>query len=368
MIINNEYDIFIAFHNSNSENGSGDEAKKIYDFFSDNGLKCFLFSENNFQLYKANFVKIMQSKLFLLVCNDSISRTRSGELDFKKNYHLYVEMDTFYALTQEEEFDKSSKDAAVLFFSNQKAGEFSKSPEKLHPLFDHRDSFFIVNNETQQEKFKEILDWALERRSLHNAEDISDEIIALMNGRRTDIFRRKIEGVDFRKILSKAISVKCVGISNWAFSLNDGCEKLHKFLNANIPIEMIFLDPDGENAKIRGTEENKDTHGQIMDSFNMIESEIIEKYKDSPEKLQLLSTYTYDMIPRENIILIYTENDAYALVQNYSYNIPGATSPQMILKKGHRGSIAFEHYEKIYQTIRQHSNTKAYPLGGRNEQ
>ena len=67
MIINKEYDIFIAFHGSSDEDGAVKQAEIIYNYLTDNGLKCFLFSKNSdSSVYKANFMKIITCCLTLL--------------------------------------------------------------------------------------------------------------------------------------------------------------------------------------------------------------------------------------------------------------------------------------------------------------
>lgn len=46
-----KYDLFIAFHNSGDEHGSGKQAEAIYRYLKENGINCFLFSESLESVY-----------------------------------------------------------------------------------------------------------------------------------------------------------------------------------------------------------------------------------------------------------------------------------------------------------------------------
>ncbi|MDE7107803.1 MAG: hypothetical protein K2O39_05710 [Clostridiales bacterium] len=351
MNLTNEYDVFIAFHGSGDENGSSDQAKIVYDYLKANGKKCFLFTQENGSIYKANFIKIMKSKLFLLVCNDNLEKKNTGEMDNRKNYHLYVECDAFYALTQSEESDKALNDARVAMFSVGGKHKMAQSPERLHPLFNNRDSFQILDPEDYEDGLDDLLDWVESRLDAHYNADVSSEVIAVLTGR-VDVFSREVEGINFRKVMRKATQIKCIGISNWTFSLNDGCKKLINALRNGATAEMLFINPDGESAKIRAIEENKDTRAQIISSFDMLKAELSKAFKDSPDRLNNLKTYVYDLLPRDNLVFVYTEKEAYAFVQSYSHSLPGSANPYLIVKRSKQGdSPLFSYYESIYNYV-----------------
>ncbi len=359
MNINIDYDVFIAFHDSSGEDKALAEAKEVYDYLEENGIKCFLFPSSSVSsLYKSNFIKIMQSRLLILVCNSNLSRTSTGEIDYKKNYHLYVELDSFFALTQSDGGYKSINDAKVIYFADNDEKKLNHSPETLHPLFGNRNSFIIANSD-KEEALEELLDWVEERLDNYDSSDVSNEVITVLASRKPDVLNSKIEGIDFKKVFRKADKIKCVGISNWMFSLTDGCEKLKKGLAKGIDFEMLYLNPDGEFVKLRTVEEKKDTRGQILQSFDMMKSEL---KNTNPEQLSHLKAYLFDLIPRENLIFVYGEED-YLFVQQYSHALPGSTSPCTILKRNkNQASPIFEHYENIFNSILNDENTKEYNI------
>lgn len=363
MNLTTEYDVFIAFHGSGDEDGSAAQAKLIYDYLQSNGLKCFLFTQNEGTIYKANFIKILQSKLFLLVCNDSVCRKSNGEIDYRKHYHLYVECDAFYACTQSDRADKSLSDASVAFFTAGGKHKMAQSPEQLHPLFNNRNSFTVLDTEDPDDGLEDILDWAETRLEANRDEDISGEVVAVLTGR-VDIFTREVEGINFGKVMRHAKEIKCIGISNWTFSLNDGCKKLIRALQRGAKVEMLFINPDGESAKIRAKEENKDTRGQIISSFDMIRAELPKHFMGNSEALRNLKTFTYDLLPRDNLVFVYTEDDAFAFVQSYSHSLPGSANPYIIVRRLDNGdSPLFEYYESIYNYVRNNEKvTREYPL------
>lgn len=348
------YDVFIAFHNSGEQNGSREQAQRLYECLEDRGIKCFMFSHKEESVYKANFMKIMQSRLFIFVCNKNIARNKNGELDFRKNYHLYVEMDTFFALTQSDKVPCSVNDATVVQFVEEDGRFSDTSLEKIHPLFDQRNSFFYVHDE---EDMEEIVDWAEDRLEMQSDDDFSPELLYLSNQRKLDLQNFKVSGIDFRRVLRKAKVIKCLGISNWTFSLTDGCVKLKDALKRGVRCEMLFLDPEGENVKLRSVEENKDTVGQIHSSFDMIRAEL----KSHPRRGELLETYVYDLIPRDNLIFIYSEEGDFAFVQNYSHALPGSAAPQFVYERRENSPI-FEYYEGVYSYVKNHSSTHKHEI------
>lgn len=361
MNIAKEYDVFLAFHDSGDKNGSREQAKRLYRHLTAAGISCFLFSEQEESVYKANFIKIMQARLLILVCNGNIARLKTGELDAKKNYHLYVELDTFFAMTQSDKISCSVNDAAVVCFLPGGSTRSSVSLEKIHPLFDQRNSFFYVNDDAddQDEEIERVIDWVEERLDLQNEEDFSPELLFVSNQRKLDLQNLKVLGCDFRRILRKATAIKCLGISNWTFSLTDGCIKLKNALKRGVSCEMLFLDPDGEGVKLRAREENKDTRGQITSSFDMIKAEL----KNDPARRGCFKSYVYDLVPRDNLIFIYSGEGDFVFVQNYSHALPGSAAPQYIYVK-RRESPIFDYYEGIYHYVLSHERTREYDIFG----
>lgn len=364
MNLTNEYDVFIAFHDSTGADGALQQAELLYNFLQNHGIKCFLFPESSrSSAYKANFIKIMQSRLLILVCNNHIVRVNSGEIDYVSNYHLYVELDTFFALTQTDETFKSINDSAILYFNEFGDTKVDPSPERMHALFNNRNSFFVATPDNIEDICEDVLDWVLNRLESYETNDVSNELIAILAGRISDALNRSIEGINFRRVMRRATTIKCIGISNWTFTLTDGCRKVIDALNHEKQVEMIFLDPEGECVNVRAKEEKKDTKGQIMASFDMLKSEIGSHFKNKPEKIANLKMYTFDMIPRDNLIFVYMQEDAYLFVQNYSHTLPGSACPCLVLHKlKNRESPLFDYYEGIYNNVKDSVKTKPLTL------
>jgi len=215
----------------------------------------------------------MQSKLFLFVYADGLKGNLlpDGEIDKAKNYHLYVEMDCFMALTQTRAYRHVMSDAAIVYFANENTVENGRSPRPpyLHPLFNGRDSSMTVCTYSD---FKEIYEWVKKRKSEFGDDEISKEVLMVLNNRRNDLLDSQFPGINFQEIMQDISSLKCVGISNWTFTVSDGCKKLINVLRDNAAVEMLFLDPSGKNASMRSSEERLDISAQIQTAFNTIRS------------------------------------------------------------------------------------------------
>ena len=363
MIISPDYDVFIAFHDSSGSDGGLECARHVYDYLTSRGLKCFFFPEDGSSgVYKANFIKIMQSRLLVMVCNDRLQRTKSGEIDYKRHYHLYVELDTFYAMAQSDTTPKTVNDAAMIYYDNGLSPSI-KSPETVHPLFNNRNSFFLASPDDDEDALEDLYDWACDRLEGHEEDGVSKELLAYFTSRGAQLLDSTIEGVDFRRVVRKASTIKCMGISNWTFSLNDGCRKLLRGLGRDTEFVLLYLDPDGEYVKLRADEEQKDTRGQIIASFDMMRSEITSGMKRHALSLDNLSMYLYDLVPRENLIFVYSELGEYLFIQHYARALPGSASPCIVLRRNRDGeSPLFEYYERIFESTLDDPSTKPFRL------
>lgn len=225
------------------------------------------------------------------------------------------------SMTSSQHSQRSVNDAAILYFSENGQKTIVPSPEKLHALFDNRNSFHIATGTDDEDAFDDVLDWAQTRLETYETNDASGELMAILAGRVSDIFNRTIDGVNFRRVMRQATRIKCVGISNWTFTLTDGCTKLIRALNAEKDVEMLFLDPNGKSVALRAEEERKDTRGQVIASFDMLRSELHSHFKGQAEKLAHLKMYTFDMIPRDNLIFISEEYNSAALKRGRTWII-----------------------------------------------
>lgn len=156
-IAERNYDIFIAYHGTYDSNGSCSKAEQLCDFLESKGYSVFFFPRYPGDAYKANYLAVMQSKTFLLVCNDHIARDEDGKINKVEHYDLSYEIDAFYALTQTQH-DVSVQDAKVLMYGNDPLG----AEAELHELFANRPHFRAVK-EKDDDIFHEVYDWLKNR-------------------------------------------------------------------------------------------------------------------------------------------------------------------------------------------------------------
>lgn len=156
-IAERNYDIFIAYHGTYDSNGSCSKAEQLCDFLESKGYSVFFFPRYPGDAYKANYLAVMQSKTFLLVCNDHIARDENGKINKIEHYDLSYEIDAFYALTQTQQ-DVSVQDSKVLMYGNDPLG----AEANLHELFANRPHFRAIQ-EKDDDIFHKVYDWLKNR-------------------------------------------------------------------------------------------------------------------------------------------------------------------------------------------------------------
>lgn len=140
-IIDEDFDVFIAYHGTNDVNGSLEMANYVYEQLS-KIAKCFLMP---ISAPTSGFTDTptvaTHSKLFVLVANDSIPLNNKGEI---KNPGLYNEIDAFY----KAHFDNNPGDYARVFAYN---GLTAKKADSFHVLFRGHPHF--------EDSINKLIDW-----------------------------------------------------------------------------------------------------------------------------------------------------------------------------------------------------------------
>ena len=154
------YSVFIAYHGSNSELGSGAVAQELRELLSRENYRYRPYcgpetDEHNF-LEHMNVV-IPQSELFVLVINDNVPRKENGALDIDRSYYLSEEIKSFRKLIKNKK--RNVKDFCVCFLSNKIKNEakygFVKS---LLSEIDEDDTLYNGNHDYIH-SFSQIVDW-----------------------------------------------------------------------------------------------------------------------------------------------------------------------------------------------------------------
>lgn len=330
------YDVFIAYHGSYAAEGSKIYADRIYDYFTQHGLECFYFPHANKDIYKANIIEVMRSRVFLLVCTEGINLLENGKLDPKNHYELSTEIDAFYALSQIGEV--SVTDAKVVV-----CGDFHKGDEsRFHELFANRTHFYYNGKE---EELQQLYEWANERvsrRKTWQETQITSEI--------KEVFATRAsmnQSCRFDDLIATAQSVRVVGISNSEMTARINPSAITNCIEHGGNIEMLFLDPEGQFTKLREQEESlrpnrikNITNVNIETAINFLDN--IHSNKDH------YKLFIYDKQPRMNMIFV----DNYLILQYYANNIPGIENPSFFIEKQENSPI-FKFCENVYGFLRQ---------------
>ena len=339
MAYQKEYDIFVAYHGSYEVGGSKQYADKLVDYLLERGIKCYYFPYSNKDIYKANIIEVMKSRLFVLVCTNKIHTDQHGKLDHAYHYELATEIDAFYALTQTG--DAKTKWAKVLA-----CGEYHKGDEgQLHELFANRTHFYYDERYDEDfETFEMLLMWAKNQLELQKTwadDQVTSEI--------KEVFATRAimnQSCHFDEMIAKAKSVKAVGISNSELTARINPQAIKKCIENGGEIELLFLDPQGEYTRLREEEEELRTN-RIKNITNInIETAlgIKEKLGNNMDNFKL---YTYDLQPRMNMIFV----DDKLILQYYSNKIAGIDNPTFFLEKKDISPV-YDFCLKAYETLK----------------
>ncbi len=335
--------VFIAYHGTYAaSNGSKDYAEKIYEYLGKKGIKdCFFFPRAQSNWYKANVKEIMQSNLFILVCTNDISRTADGALDVAQHQNLFVELETFYGLTQANEV---SRDDAVAVTVGH---DFKRGDEaKLHPLFMDMASTLHCD-ELNEEQLEKIYQWVANRLEENRREreaGLSDEVEKVYD------MRNNLPHNRIQQYIANAKHIRSMGISNAYLAAQERASSLRAFLNNGGLLEILFLDPESENTIRRAHEEGLPREGRIKDttkfSFNTL-WDISHEYEHA-------HLYLFDQVPRFNAIFI----DELLILQFYSYNNQGMDNPVLCIRKKGGNSPLYNFIDATFEYLKNHSNER----------
>lgn len=330
-----EYDIFLAYHGSHEDGGSRQYATDVYRFLSEKGIRCFFFPFSGKDVYKANIIEVMKSRLFLLVCTGHIHTDEFGKIDSRRHYELSTEIDAFYALTQIG--NGTVKDAKVLV-----CGECQKGREgALHELFANRTHLYYDGDAAVLD---EVYDWVrsrLENTVTWNETQTTSEI--------REVFATRAsmnQGCHFDDLIATAKHVRAVGISNSELTARINPSAIENCIAHGGQIEILFLDPDGKHTPLREQEEGL-RPGRIRNITNLNIETAQDMIAALPAGKERFRLYTYDMLPRMNMIFV----DEYLILQYYSNKIPGINNPSFFVEKK-SDSPVFTFCERAYEFLK----------------
>lgn len=329
------YDVFIAYHGSYATDGSRSYADRIFDYLSSRGIECFYFPHANKDIYKANIIEVMRSRVFLLVCTNGLHLLEDGKIDPKNHYELSTEIDAFYALTQIGEV--SVTDAKVVV-----CGEFHKGDEsKFHELFANRTHFFHEGSEAD---LQTLYEWVIERiarRKTWQETQITSEI--------KEVFATRAsmnQSCRFDDLIATAHAVRVIGISNSEVTARINPNAIVNCVEHGGKVEMLFLDPDGQFTKLREQEEGLRVN-RIKNITNVNIETAVGFYDRIQTNKDNFMLYTYDKQPRMNMIFV----DNYLILQYYANNIPGIENPSFFIEKQENSPI-FRFCENVYNYLK----------------
>ncbi len=117
------WDVFIAYHGTYDENGTCKKAEELFDFLTDNGIRCYFFPKMPGAKFGDTPKKVGDCSYFLLVANGNIGlKLQDGKL--METDPVYAEMDAFYDIHIAS--DRTQCDRIRVYatdgFCDQKAG------------------------------------------------------------------------------------------------------------------------------------------------------------------------------------------------------------------------------------------------------
>ena len=336
MYLKKEYDVFVAYHGSYEQGGSKEYADKVYDALTRRGMKCFYFPYSAKDVYKANIIEVMKSRLFVLVTTENLHVDDNKKIDANYHYELSTEIDAFYALTQIG--NAAVKDAKVLACGNYRKGDETF----LHELFANRTHFYCDGE--SDEAINQLADWAVERIKktiTWNETQITSEI--------KEVFATRAsmnQSCHFDDLIAVAKEVRAVGISNTELTARINPSAIANCIEHGGKIELLFLDPDGKYTALREAEEGLRPN-RIKNITNINIETARGMIDDLPSNKENFRLFLYDLQPRMNMIFV----DDYLILQYYSNNIPGIKNPTFFIEKK-EDSPVFSFCEKAYEYIK----------------
>ena len=337
-------DLFIAYHGTYDENGSMQKARDLFFYLESKGVKCYFFPTGNNEYFANTPIFVKNSKKFLLVCNDTIARKSDGSIDCNG---VFQEITTFWNCIYEGKRNRG--DARVYAFG----GMTLEAANELHVVF--QSVAHILEKENEEESFERVYRWVVDEENVGENDinnpstnlvinDVSSEL-------KTVYIRRSAmnKNWDLRKMVLVAKKVECLGISNNEMTLKMDESVLKEALNRGTIIELMFLKPDGKFTRFREKEEGQ-ARNTIKNNTNTTLSFALrlKKGNKNDKTFENLRIYTYDCVPRMNLIII---DETHMLLQYYANDVPGGSNPCFYIKKQCDNQI-FDFYYNQYKKIR----------------
>lgn len=342
MRFHKEYDVFIAYHGSYENNGSKAYADKVYNYLNSKGIQCFYFPASCKDIYKANIIEVMKSRMFILVCTNGL-HTKQGKIDNAQHYELSTEIDAFYAMTQIG--NVTVKEAKVFA-----CGEYIKGSESsLHELFANRTHFYYNGDDSVLE---DLYSWITTHKGQNhswNDSQITTEIRQVFATRAS-----MNQSCHFDDLVASAKSIRAAGISNSELTSRINPGAIANCIQNGGTIELLFLDPDGEYTAFREKEEGLRPN-RIKNITNVNIDEALFTRSNMGDKKNSIRLFTYDLLPRMNIIFV----DDYLLLQYYANRIAGNQNPTFFIKR-QKDSPIFSFCEQAYEFIKNKSTEMEY--------
>ena len=318
------YDVFIAYHGSYDTKGSVKIAAELYSYLTERSLKVFFFPMSGRDRYKANIIDVMQSKTFILVCNENIKVSTNGKIDPAEHYELSTEIDAFYALTQHGE-DVSVSDSKILMCGNYVKGQESF----LHELFANRTHRYL-NDQAREDSYESLYEWIVGR--LNKYKQVDNWTNKQTSNEVQEVFARRSsmsQICNLQQMVASGKKIRCLGISNSELTIKMNPDAVIYALENGADIELLFLDPESEFTLQREREENL-KEGRIKGiTYGNIDNAIDIKDAISDELKQKFRLYKYDALPRMNLIII----DNVIILQYYANKVSGLHNPCFLIQK-----------------------------------
>lgn len=339
-------DLFIAYHGTYDGRGSLQKARDLFYYLESKGVKCYFFPNETNEYFANTPIAVKNSKKFLLVCNDTIARKPDGSIDCNG---VYQETTTFWNCIYEGK--RRRGDARVYAFG----GMTRETANDLHVAF--QGVAHIQESENAEESFEDVYRWVVGDGNVGNKGDKKSDIPSdlrindVSTELKTVYVRRSAmnKNWDLRKMVLVAKKVECLGISNNEMTLKMDESVLREALSNGTHIELMFLKPNGKFTGFREKEEGQ-ARNTIRNNTNATLSFALrlKKGNKTGKTFENLKIYTYDCVPRMNLIII---DEMHMLLQYYANDVPGGSNPCFYIKKQCDNQI-FDFYYNQYKKIR----------------
>lgn len=327
-MIKKEFDLFLAYHGSYDAKGPKAICDRLYKFLKENKIKTFYFPESDKDVYKANIIEAIKSRVFLLVCNENLKLTENNRIDINEHYELCTEIDAFYAMTQVGA-DVYAQDAKVLVCGDYTVKRRKGQEAEFHELFAKRTHMFM-DAEDEQKTFNEVLMWVKSRLSLRK--DAGEWQRLQVTNEVKQIFVKRAamnQQIDLSALVANSKHIYAMGISNSELTIRINPDAVRFALSHGAEVQLLFLDPECPYTKIREEEEGlrKDRIKHITEGN--IDSALDFKMSLNEEQRMRYLLFKYSKLPRMNVILL----DSYAILQYYANTEAGISNPCFLIER-----------------------------------